>query len=640
MPLQPKTYPTLEINFTGFEMVDDPSGPVFKHSDQSIVYKVKNQKDELFALKVFSLAYRSPQIFHQAKKILNYKNRPGLTACQRTVIKPIEHPELVLRYPELRYAALMPWIPGKTWMEVIRNQEELSNDQIWNTAQSLALCLWKMSDAGIAHCQLTADNLLINIQENAAASVEFVDLEGLYAAELEEPEFLEINQPEYCHPSLIEGIWNPNADRVAGAILLSEILTWNNPQVREALLTERSPQNGQTGIREDRFRLMVTSLDKHWGGELGSLFEQAWRSEKIEDCPTFDEWRKELKIEQQFFEAKDNQTVVSKGGGVTADLLKNAGDSFSDKDIEIEETTLSHNAIEVVQRDNGRNLYGQREHKKKQNLKKTTNNYPWLWLLAMFFIFLFVGIITNQGNSFNYVSQRTAIVESKVSATAEVHRTATAMTVKTAQTKKTATLRAQITSTALAKELFISRYKNQLPEEVSDLVGDLVFGPKNGELDHDEWSDQVSVEEIDGVMQNFVFNSKFTNPYNAAKKGWSYGLFFRITESGKHYRFYVTSTGTWQLDYYNKETRNVTKIQDGWIPHGIFNQLEDEINILTLLVRNDEGKFYINGDYVDEFSLPLVKDEGEFLVGSCFREGEAQYGGVTLYEDLTIWELK
>jgi len=626
VPLQPKTYPTFEINATGFEMVDDPTGPAFKHSDQSIVYKVKNQKDELFALKVFSLAYRSPQIYHQAKKIINYKNLPGLKACQRTIIKPIDHPELATRFPELRYAALMPWVPGRTWMEVIRNQEELSNDQIWNTAQSLALCLWKMSHAGIAHCQLNADNLLINLQENAAASVEFCDLEGLYAADLEEPEFLEVNQPEYCHPSLIEGIWNPNADRVAGAILLSEILTWNNPQVREALVTERSTNNRQISIREERFFLMQKALKESRGASISGLFEQAWRSGKIEECPTFDEWAKELCIELQFFEAQGDKIIISKVGGVTADLLTNAEDSFSDKDIEIEETTVSHNAIEVVQRNLGRNLNGQQEHKQEQNLKQTTNNFAWLWFVAVFFIILLIAIIINRGNRIDNVFQRTAIMESKIKATAEVHRTATAMAIKTAEAKRTATAIAHATATVASRNLIIADLEARKY---------LLIGPKSGILEHNE-DEYVETYRIADEVTNFVLEADFRNPYSSTYHDWDHGILFRDVGKNEQFRIILLSNKHWALIDHSSESTSF--INDGDLRN--LKLGADDKNHIKLIAYEEQGFLFLNNEFVSTLDLSGRLKAGSISLATGLYNGDELNGKNTGFENVRLWNIE
>jgi hypothetical protein len=39
-----------------------------------------------------------------------------------------------------------------------------------------------------------------------------------------------------------------------------------------------------------RYRTLVEALPRHWGEEVADLFQRAWRSETLADCPTFGEW--------------------------------------------------------------------------------------------------------------------------------------------------------------------------------------------------------------------------------------------------------------------------------------------------------------------------------------------------------------
>jgi len=39
-----------------------------------------------------------------------------------------------------------------------------------------------------------------------------------------------------------------------------------------------------------RYRTLVAALERRWGRDVAYLFERAWRSETLADCPTFGEW--------------------------------------------------------------------------------------------------------------------------------------------------------------------------------------------------------------------------------------------------------------------------------------------------------------------------------------------------------------
>jgi hypothetical protein len=63
--------------------------------------------------------------------------------------------------------------------------------------------------------------------------VELLDLEGVYISGIPSPKRLSHGSPGYQHCRLgRQGQWSPYGDRFAGAILLTEMLTWWNPVVR------------------------------------------------------------------------------------------------------------------------------------------------------------------------------------------------------------------------------------------------------------------------------------------------------------------------------------------------------------------------------------------------------------------------
>ena len=51
---------------------------------------------------------------------------------------PVEQAELVITHPELRYAVLMPWLPGRTLEELLSQEDALTPEQRLMAAQKLA----------------------------------------------------------------------------------------------------------------------------------------------------------------------------------------------------------------------------------------------------------------------------------------------------------------------------------------------------------------------------------------------------------------------------------------------------------------------------------------------------------------------
>jgi hypothetical protein len=121
-----------------------------------------------------------------------------------------------------------------------------------------------------------------------------VDVEGLYAPGLSRPEALPSGSSGYAHRTAREGLWGPTADRFAGAVLLAEMLGWGDETVREACYGETyfdpAEMPAQGGPNPPRYRTLISALARHYGQPVADLFERAWTSETLADCPTFGEW--------------------------------------------------------------------------------------------------------------------------------------------------------------------------------------------------------------------------------------------------------------------------------------------------------------------------------------------------------------
>ncbi|MEM2461005.1 MAG: hypothetical protein QXV20_07090, partial [Candidatus Hadarchaeales archaeon] len=115
---------------------------------------------EGLALKVFKPRFRLPFLVAQAERIAPFASLPGLSACQRTVLTPSRHADLLRQHPDLTYAVLMPWIEGPTWQEVLLEKKPLSPEQSLALARGLAEVLVRMEEQGIAHCDLSAPNVM------------------------------------------------------------------------------------------------------------------------------------------------------------------------------------------------------------------------------------------------------------------------------------------------------------------------------------------------------------------------------------------------------------------------------------------------------------------------------------------------
>ena len=211
------------------------------------------------------------------------------------MLVPQRHAALLQQQSDLIYAVLMPWIEGPTWLQVMQEKRELGKQESLALARSLAGILATLEQKGVAHCDLSAPNLLIpglmgKGVEQGGTALALVDVEQLYGPGLERPEPLPAGSPGYAHRTADDGLWTAAADRFAGAVLLAEMLGWCDDRVRQAAYGEsyfEPDEMQQPSARSDHLR---TVLRERWGDGLAALFDQAWHSDTLADGPTFGEW--------------------------------------------------------------------------------------------------------------------------------------------------------------------------------------------------------------------------------------------------------------------------------------------------------------------------------------------------------------
>jgi hypothetical protein len=306
MSFRPNIHDELTIDGVTYRIAEHPAAPGFPYGQEGragIVYCLQNPATaSKAALKVFKPRFRTPALVSQAEKLAAFADLPGLTVCRRTVLTRAQNADLLRQHPDLIYAVLMPWIEGPTWTEVMLEKRPLTPQRALDLARALAEVLESMEVHGLAHCDLSGPNVLLPMLAGQTAdrrpqtayrppsAVELVDVEGLYAPGLPRPEALPSGSSGYAHRTAREGLWGPTADRFAGAVLLAEMLGWCDPQVVQAAWGESyfDPQEMQQDT--PRYRTLMAALERRWGSNVARLFERAWRSDSLLDCPTFGEW--------------------------------------------------------------------------------------------------------------------------------------------------------------------------------------------------------------------------------------------------------------------------------------------------------------------------------------------------------------
>ena len=354
MPFRPNPNDELTINGVTYHIAEHPAAPGMPYGQEGragIVYRLLSSASEGQALKVFKPRFRLPYLVSQAERIAAYADLSGLQVCRRTVLTPSRHADLLRQYADLTYAVLMPWIEGPTWLEVILDRKPFTSEQSLALARALAEVLVHMEEQGIAHCDLSGPNVMLPALAEGEG-VALVDVEGLYAPGLPQPEALSSGSAGYAHKTAKDGLWSTKADRFAGAVLLAEMLGWCDPQVCQSAWSESYFEPKEMQQESERYRILVTSLSHHWGDGLAALFEHAWRSDSLADCPTFGEWLVALPVSSEKVisgEVKsENLKVRSDKGRVEWNLESDSSKTFpggEEKPIEQVETLREVRAL-------------------------------------------------------------------------------------------------------------------------------------------------------------------------------------------------------------------------------------------------------------------------------------------------------
>ena len=289
MAYKPTPGDKITIDNVTYQVAEHPQAPGMPYGQEgrrAVVYQLISGKGIYSALKVFKARFRVPGMVSVAETLEPYAALGGLQACTRTVLTGSRHPDLLRDYPDLTYAVLMPWVEGSTWQEILLDSEDFPPERSLGIARTFSKLLMALEEKRLAHCDLSGANLILQKGDKPA----LVDLEEMYGPGFLEPESLPAGSQGYAHKTGPIGLWSPTADRFAGAILLTEMLCWHDLIVRDVAWGESyfAPKDMQT--ENKRLDVLRNSLETHYGKRILDLFDQAWCSEILRDCPTFAEW--------------------------------------------------------------------------------------------------------------------------------------------------------------------------------------------------------------------------------------------------------------------------------------------------------------------------------------------------------------
>lgn len=299
MIFEPEPGTSIDLRGEKIEFVSlESNGPasVFVYAEsgrEGTVYKVL-KGGKYYALKVFYPEYRDKRLQENTEKLSRFKRLEGFRVAERTLFTNESFPDVVAQYPDLNFAVMMPWVEGTLWGNLIMQSDlTLQPEKYFTIAQSLIRAISNLEYQGAAHCDLSNNNFII---DHSYTAVQLIDIEDMYAPDMPRP------IPDVSYGTIgyrtkwiaQNGLWGPDSDRFASAILCSELITWHNQEIRENKAGDSSFfDEGEIGEESQRYKLMSNYLGD-LGGELKFLFDRAWLAQDPSECPSAFDWMNAL----------------------------------------------------------------------------------------------------------------------------------------------------------------------------------------------------------------------------------------------------------------------------------------------------------------------------------------------------------
>jgi hypothetical protein len=251
------------------------------------VYKLRGPDGAIYALKTFYRGFSLPEYAAITAALSRYGDLRGLRTCRRRVVTDAE--ATAVGEPGLANAVLMPWIDGVPWAGVVEGRFPLAEATCLDIATQTATVLAALEEQGLAHADISSTNVVIANAE-AGSAIELIDVEDMYHESFVELPYVPDGSPGYAHPrNQGKGCRNPYGDRFAGAVLLTEMLVWPDPEVRASssdVSVFAVAEVGHGGAKYATVRRILADRS----AELARLFERAWDSPGPSGCPRLAEW--------------------------------------------------------------------------------------------------------------------------------------------------------------------------------------------------------------------------------------------------------------------------------------------------------------------------------------------------------------
>jgi endogenous inhibitor of DNA gyrase (YacG/DUF329 family) len=254
------------------------------------VYQGRHQ-GRLVAVKAFHRAFALADNFLSMLALRPFADVPGLAVCNRDVVRDEE--AVGAGASGLSWSVVMPWIDGQPWAAYIDQKLPIDPPTCLALAQQTAKILAGLERHDLAHADLSAGNVIVTRLAPSPA-IELIDVEDMFHPTFKTPTHVPDGTPGYGHPANRgKGCFNPYGDRFAGAILLVEMLTWHDPEIRASAADLSLFEQAELCQPTAKYRMVRNTVAMH-SNSAAALLDRAWHSSGLSECPTLADWNKAL----------------------------------------------------------------------------------------------------------------------------------------------------------------------------------------------------------------------------------------------------------------------------------------------------------------------------------------------------------
>jgi len=195
----------------------------------------------------------------------------------------------------------------------------------------------------------------------------------------------------------------------------------------------------------------------------------------------------------------------------------------------------------------------------------------------------------------------------------------------------------KVTATAVANAATATRVAGQSAArnllQTADSLS--VYFEETGALDHQD-DDLIEADTAGVNLKNFIAEAIFSNPYSSGAGSWDYGFIFRHdAETLDSYHLVILSSNRWIL--YLRQNGVQTTIDEGNL--GNLDTTAYGRNKITLIVKDSQGYFYLNDQYVTNLNLFDRASAGEVALATGFYNGDEIPGEQTDFHNFGVWPL-